>query len=307
MVRVLVSVVREEKNVYGTELLDLRNDFVFKAFFADERNNGLLLQFLKAILGETISSVKLTDPMIEIAHAEDKSSVMDLRVVTNQGEQINVEMQYQGHKAFPERMLMYWAKMYSSQDEVQKSYRELKKAIQIVIVNFKLLPKSHFHSMFQLMDPEDRTIFSSHLEMHVLELPKLQVESMIDMNDLEKWLLFMTSDKKTKEALAVESSTLKEALSQIERLSQDPETRRMAISREIQLKDQLQREEDAEFRGIEKGIEKGKVMGREEGAHLRNRVIVLNMYAENLSAETIAQLTKIPLGDVKGIIESIVQ
>lgn len=307
MVHGLVSIVREEKNDYGAELLDLRNDFVFKAFFADERNNGLLLQFLKAILGEMISSVNLTDPTIEIAHAEDKSSVMDLRVVTNHGEQINVEMQYQGHKAFPERMLMYWAKMYSSQDEVQKSYRELKKAIQIVIVNFKLLPKSHFHSMFQLMDLEDRTIFSSHLEMHVLELPKLQVESMIDMNDLEKWLLFMTSDKKTKEALAVESSTLKEALSQIERLSQNPETRRMAISREIQLKDQLQREEDAEFRGIEQGIEKGKVVGREEGAHLRDREIVLNMYAENLPAESIAQLTKIPLGEVKGIIESIVQ
>ena len=248
----LVSVVRENQNVYGAELLDLRNDFVFKAFFADERNNGLLLQFLKAILGETITSVKLTDPTIEIAHAKDKLSIIDLRVRTNRGEQINVEMQYQGHKAFPERMLMYWAKMYSSQDEVQKSYRELKKAIQIVIVNFKLLPKTHFHSMFQLMDPEDRTIFSSHLEMHVMELPKLQVESIIDMNDLEKWLLFMTSDKKTKEALAVESSTLKEALYQIERLSQDPETRRMAISREIQLKDQLQREEDAEFRGIEK-------------------------------------------------------
>ena len=303
MVHGLVSIVREEKNDYGAELLDLRNDFVFKAFFADERNNGLLLQFLKAILGEMISSVNLTDPTIEIAHAEDKSSVMDLRVVTNHGEQINVEMQYQGHKAFPERMLMYWAKMYSSQDEVQKSYRELRKAVQIVIVNFKLLPKTHYHSMFQLMDPEGSTIFSSHLEIHVLELPKLQTESMTGMNDLEKWLLFMKSDKKTKEALAVESSTLKEALTQIERLSQDPETRRMAISREIQLKDQLQRVEEAEFRGIEKG----KVVGREEGAHLRDRVIVLNMYAENLSAESIAQLTKIPLGEVKGIIGSIVQ
>ncbi|KAA0964844.1 Rpn family recombination-promoting nuclease/putative transposase [Sporosarcina sp. ANT_H38] len=295
----LVSIVGEEQNVYAAELLDLRNDFVFKAFFADERNNNLLLQFLKAILGETITSVKLTDPTIEIAHSEDKSSVMDLRVITNDGEQINVEMQYQGHKWFPERMLMYWTKMYSSQDEVQKLYRQLKKAVQIVIVNFSLLPKSHYHSMFQLMDPEDSTIFSSHLEIHVLELPKLQVESIIEMNDLEKWLLFMKSDKKTKEALAVESSTLKEALSQIERLSQNPETRRMAISREIHLKDQLQREEDAESRGVEQG--------KEVGANLRDREIVLNMYAENLPAESIAQLTKIPLEKVKGIIESIVQ
>lgn len=298
-VHTLVSIVREEQNIYGTELLDLRNDFVFKAFFTDERNNGLLLQFLKAVLGNTITSVKLTDPTIEIAHAKDKLPVMDLRVITNDGEQINVEMQYQGHKAFPERMLMYWAKMYGSQDKTGKSYRELKKAVQIVIANFELLSKSHYHSMFQLMDPEDGTAFSSHLEMHVLELPKLRVESLTEANDLEKWLLFMKSDRKTKEALAMDSSTLREALSEIERLSQNPETVRMAISREIHLKDQLQREEDAEFRGIEKGIEKGI----DEGKHLQSQEIILNMHAENVPAETIAKLTKIPIEKVRRIIE----
>jgi len=299
VVHVLVSIVREENDVYGAGLLDLRNDFVFKAFFTDERNNELLLQFLKAILDDPIISVKLTDPTIGIAHSKDKSSVMDLRVITNRGEQINVEMQYQGHKAFPERMLMYCAKTYGSQDEAGKSYQKLKKAVQIVIVNFELLPKSNFHSMFQIIDQEDGTIFSSHLEMHVLELPKLEAKPAIIATNLEKWLLFMKGDKKVKEALAMESSTLKEALSQIERLSQNPETVKMAISREIHLKDQLQREEEAEFRGME--------MGREEGAHSRDREIILNMHGENMSAESIAQLTKIPLGKVKGIIESTVQ
>ena len=90
----------------------------------------------------------------------------------------------------------------------------------------------------------------------------------------------------------MESSTLKEALSQIERLSQDPATVRMAIAREIQLKDQLQREEDAKFEGIE------------EGARLRDREIILNMHAENVSAEAIAKLTKIPFEKVQAIIES---
>ena len=40
-------------------LLDLRNDFVFKAFFADEQNNGLLIEFLKSILGDEIVSAQL--------------------------------------------------------------------------------------------------------------------------------------------------------------------------------------------------------------------------------------------------------
>lgn len=92
VVHVLVSVVRQDQDVYGAGLLDMRNDFVFKAFFTDERNNDLLLQFLKAILGNTITSVKLTDPTIEMTHSEDKSPVMGLHVMTNRGEQINVEM-----------------------------------------------------------------------------------------------------------------------------------------------------------------------------------------------------------------------
>ena len=92
----------------------------------------------------------------------------------------------------------------------------------------------------------------------------------------------------------MESSTLKEALSQIERLRQNPETVRMAISMEIHLKDQLQREEDAEFRGIEKGRKIGMEQAIKEGAHLRDREIILNMYAESVPAELIAQIHRSP-------------
>ena len=75
VVSVVVSLVREELDVYESELslLDLRNDFVFKAFFGNERNNHLLLQFLNAILGNAIKSVTLMDPNVEPTHADDKS------------------------------------------------------------------------------------------------------------------------------------------------------------------------------------------------------------------------------------------
>lgn len=101
----------------------------------------------------------------------------------------------------------------------------------------------------------------------------------------------------------MESSVLKEALTEIERLNQDSETLRLAIAREIHLKDQLQREEDAELRGMGKGIEKGLEVGEER----RNREIVLNMYEENISVALIANLTKIPFEKVEEIIKSVVQ
>lgn len=228
----MVSLVYEEKNVYTGELLELRNDFVFKSFFSSSTSNYLLLEFLNAVLEETIIAVEVVNTNLQIMHANDKASSMDLRVKTENGEQVNIEMQVQGHRALPERMLMYWAKMYSVQDQVNSSYSQLKKATQILIIDFNLLPKKHFHSKFQLIDIEDSSIFTKHIEIHVLELPKLSHHSILETDQLEKWLLFMKSDKKTKEELAMESSVFKEALEEIERLSQNPETRAIAISRE---------------------------------------------------------------------------
>ena len=260
----MVLLLRESESKYGLDLLDLRNDFVFKAFFGDRRNNNLLLDFLKAILGEQIISVELTSPYVEPSHANDKSSEMDLRIITDIGEQINVEMQLKGHRAFTERMLIYWSKMYGSQDKEGKSYAELNKAIQIVVTNFNLLRKPHYHSKFQLIDPEDGALFSSHMEIHVLELSKVKDLIPQDATKLEQWLLFLKGNKETKEALAVESSTMREAYSEIQRLSDDAETRKAAIAREIHLKDQIQRELDAKEEGIEEGREKGRVEGRVE-------------------------------------------
>ena len=291
----MVVVLCEEESSYALDLLDLRNDVVFKAFFGDRRNNKLLLDFLKAILGEHIASVELTTSTVELSHANDKSSEMDLRLITDNGEQINVEMQLKGHKAFKERMLIYWAKMYGMQDEIGKSYTELNKAIQIVITNFNLLSKSHYHSMFQLIDAEDGSLFSTHAEIHVLELSKVVKLLPQYATKLEQWLLFLKSDKETKEALALESSTMREAFDEIQRLSEDPATRAASISREIHLRDQIQRELDAKTDGEHKGIQKGIQRGKTE--------VILNMYNKKYSIEAIADVTDMPVEAVLSIVE----
>lgn len=154
------------------------------------------------------------------------------------------------------------------------------------------------------MDPEDGTIFSPHLEIHVLELPKFTATLEENLNDSEKWLFFMKGDKEAKEALSVESSIFKEAISEIERLSQDPATVQMAISREIHLKDQIQREEDAKLIGHKEGKEEGIEEGIGKGIEKGKQEIILNMYKANMPVETIAQLTKISINKVIGIIES---
>lgn len=45
---------------------------------------------------------------------EGKTSRLDLKVVTEIGEHINIEVQIQNQYDMPERILYYWARTYSS-------------------------------------------------------------------------------------------------------------------------------------------------------------------------------------------------
>ena len=295
----LAMLVKEQRDTYTGELLDLRNDYVFKSFFGDKRNENLLLKFLNAVLDVDIHAIELTDPHIERNHSTDKKSIMDVRVQTARGDQINIEMQMAGHRAFPERMYMYMAKMYVSQDEAGKKYSDYKKAIQIIITNFTLLIEEDYHNVYKITNQKSGSIFTNHYEAHILELPKLIKEDIKKTTELEKWLLFLKSDQQIKEALAMESTTMKEAFEEIERLSQNPETRRFAAFREQELKDILEREDEA----MEKGVKKGMEQGMEQGVEQEKQEAVIRMYSDGMSVDNISKYASLSRDKVMEIIK----
>ncbi|MEK3933804.1 Rpn family recombination-promoting nuclease/putative transposase [Sporosarcina sp. FSL W7-1349] len=304
--------VKEQPGQYGVKLLELRNDFVFKSFFTDVRNNNLLLHFVNSIVGGTIISLKVIDPTNKMGHSSDKLSILDLRAITGTGEQINIEVQLERHKAFNERVLYYWSKTYASQIKSSEPYVNLKKVIQIIIVDFEMLPSGGIHSTFQLIEPTSGIVFSNHLVIHVLQLGKQQEKSSKEMDNLEKWMLFFKGDYETKEEIAMESSAFKEAFEEIKRLSMDPETVQLAINREIALRDHIQRLADAEEEGFEKGIKKGIKKGREQGLEegrekgqeAKAIEIVQRLYEKSTPLSFIAEVTGMSVEEVKAIIDS---
>lgn len=87
----------------------------------------------------------------------------------------------------------------------------------------------------------------------------------------------------------MESSTMKEAYEEIERLSQDPKTKRLAEYRERELKDIRQREFDA----------------REDGIEHEKRETVIKMHGKDFSLDDITQITGVSLEKIDEIIQSI--
>ena len=57
----MVWMVREDQDSLTFELLDTRNDFVFKSIFGVEKNKDLLTHFLTAILEIDIKEIVFVD------------------------------------------------------------------------------------------------------------------------------------------------------------------------------------------------------------------------------------------------------
>lgn len=111
---------------------------------------------------------------------------------------------------------------------------------------------------------------------------------LVDVKSARK-LLFLKGDQKVKEELAMESTLMREAYEEIERLSQNPETKRLAEYRERELKDIQQREYDA----------------REDGKEKEKKEVVIKMYGEDLPTELISKITGLTFEEISEIIKSI--
>ncbi len=79
----MVWMVKEDQDSLAFELLNTRNDFVFKSIFGVEQNKDLLTHLLMAILEIDIKEIVFVAPHLEMNHADDKASILDIRVLLN--------------------------------------------------------------------------------------------------------------------------------------------------------------------------------------------------------------------------------
>ena len=193
--------------------IDPKVDYAFKRVFGTEQNVPILIDILQAILdpppGQRILSLELLNPFHEKETANDKLSVVDIKVRDQDGRLYNVEMQIFAAAMFPQRVLYYWANLYGSQLAKGESYEKLHKTVSISIVNNVLLPTvPKHHSVFQLRELTDpSTLFCELQEMHVIELRKFTKTLEQLATPLDVWCYFL------KNAADLDTDNLPDALS----------------------------------------------------------------------------------------------
>jgi len=151
-------------------------DFVFKLIFGDQKHKHNTIAFLAAVLNmdkSDLAEVEIVNSELLREFKEDKKGILDIRVQTRDGQQINIEIQILPTEFMPERTLFYWSKMYVSQIKAGDMYDRLKKCITINIVDFECTPLKQVHSCYHLKEDHQGHCLTDLLEVHFLELPKL--------------------------------------------------------------------------------------------------------------------------------------
>ncbi len=176
--------------------IDPTVDYAFKRVFGRQENEESLCSLLNAVLrrpvGERIESVVILNPFLPLEAFDDKLSVLDIKARDESGRMFNIEMQIRLHHALRERVLFYWAKLYTEQLTEGDDYAELRPTISVLVVDDILFPElAGPHHRFRLCEESRGILFSDQIELHVLELPKFDKPLPDLTDDLDKWLFFL--------------------------------------------------------------------------------------------------------------------
>lgn len=233
--------------------------------------------------------------MLRRENLKDKMGILDVLVKINQEEYCNVEMQIVEKDRLIERILYYWSRIYGKNLKEGDDYVELKRTIEVLIVNFEIkrLRRLKYHSKWKIIEEEDRNvILTEHLELHIIELPKIyRIRKKEEEQELVKWLNFIENpeSKKVGEYMK-ENKEMKEAKERLEIMSEDE---RMQILAELRLKairDEKAVERFGYNKGIEKGIKQGKKGEKKEMARKMKEKGVKIPFIQEITGLTIEEI-----------------
>ena len=246
---------------------NLKNDIIFKAFFARPGNEIFLIDFLEALLKIKIEKIKIKEEVnLEQLSVEEKGGRLDLQATLNDGIIVNIELQMNNNFNIEERTTLYSSKVNSRDAKRGSDYNDINKVIMINILGYNLLDVEEYISetVIVLDKHRDYEVLKG-IKWYFIELPKFRKKNP-DMNDkIDQWICFI--DDSNKEAVKMAESknvVLKKARKELDYLTGDAAVRRMAELREKWEMDEIAVKKHAERIGKEEGRREGKIEGKIE-------------------------------------------
>ena len=271
------------------------NDYFIRYFFGLKGDEDLLLSFINAIMIDsnfaTFVSVEIMNPFNLSEKAGNKESIVDLKAVTEDGIIVIIEIQTYSTKNFFERTLYYWSKNYSSLLKRGNKYSKLRPVISINLIDDILFDKtdSRMHTCYLLKEKNTNKILTDHIQMHYVEIPKLDKDADIK-TELKNWILFLKSNKEEDMSQLLKEDTIFEkAINKYNYFTDNEDLLNEYDRREAYLVYQA-----SLMRGSR---EEGKLEGLKEG----QISMAKTMKSKNMDINLISEITGLSIEEVRNL------
>ena len=240
------------------ELLDPKNDYVFKRLFAD----------CPELLAELISAVRKDEPPLEVLEVlnplilpedlDGKPIELDVLARDETGRLFNVEVQVLRHPRWSARSTFYLSRMLSTQLDAGQHYVTLKPVVGVHLLDFDLI-ESHPSALwqFEMRDRHDPSVrLGDELTLFVVELAKADclLRKRDDAAALQAWIKFFKHWKEAQAMSDLSYPPVQQAMKRLQDLSRNEQDRYRALAREKALYDELYLLNDAREEGREEGL-----------------------------------------------------
>ena len=255
--------------------IDPKVDCVFKALLGAESNRDLLIHFLNAVLGETLTepivTVDILSPYNEKEFLDDKLSVVDVKARDGAGQQYQVEVQLATHRNLQARMLYGWADLYSTQLSQGQDYCLLRPTYAIWLLGEPLLTNTaEYAHDFQVRDSQG-AVLVPHGGIWVLELSKFSSDRVATERD--RWLKFFTeAERLDEDALPewMQTREMRQAMSTLKLFSEKEEAYHTYQARQNYLR--IQHDFEQERDDLRAAVERERAaLGQERAAREQER------------------------------------
>jgi predicted transposase/invertase (TIGR01784 family) len=260
--------------------IDPKVDYAFTFLFGNERDTRSLIHLLNAILNPTpeeqIVEVQILNPFTDKVDLDDKLSILDIKARDQLGRQFNIEMQTLATPSLRQRILYYWAKLYTEQLQRGEDYELLRPTISVCFVDAVMFPTvREDHVAFRLTDAGEGVTLTDDLTIHFFELPKFILTADELRTPLDVWLYFLrnaqTLDTERLPGL-LDTDEIRQAMGVLTMLGDIDIQREIYEGRLKARRDKRMFEYDAEkatekaaAEGLARGLAEGLVRGIEQG------------------------------------------
>ena len=269
------------KKVYDNEVIklikridkiyDFKNDFMFKHSLGNDQDPGsfyLLKLFIEGILNINCKSIMILNPDLVVENIEDKDMLLDIRVQTNTGDYVNIEMQYSAFsKNQYQRFQIYGASLLSRQEEEGDDYQKnINHVYQIIFIDDIDKANLKLYDRYESRNEEGKLekynlLTRVYVQMPYINLIKKQ-KKLEEFSEIEKGIYIFENGITDDIIRLKEDNKVVEIMKEkIDRFNQDEQLRDMAYKRSLNRWANERDKQDMYEKGKEEGIERGVMQG----------------------------------------------